>query len=99
MSEAKPRKAASCRGWNAGVTGRFSQTSADRTTSGLQRNPLTATPDSGQRGRVIDRTMAPYLVGFVLCVGGVLGLGACTAGDDAADRRPAASVIRLHDAG
>ncbi|WP_344371759.1 hypothetical protein [Agromyces tropicus] len=48
---------------------------------------------------MIDRTMAPYLVGFVLCVGGVLGLGACTAGDDAADRRPAASVIRLHDAG
>jgi hypothetical protein len=33
----------------------------------------------------------PYLAGFVLCVGSVLALAACTSGDDG--RQPASTAI------
>ena len=40
---------------------------------------------------MIDRTAVPYLAGFVLCVGSVLALAACTQGGDSSER-PAAAV-------
>jgi hypothetical protein len=52
------------------------------------RKRLTRPPAWGSVGHVIDRTVVPYLAGFVLCVGSVLVLAACTSGGN--DRGAAA---------
>lgn len=58
----------------------------------VTRNRLTPSPDWGSVAHVIDRTVVPYLAGFVLCVGSVLALAACTSGepDGGADRATSA---------
>jgi hypothetical protein len=42
---------------------------------------------------VIDRTVVPYLAGFVLCVGSVLALAACTQGDGPEPATTAVGVV------
>ena len=42
---------------------------------------------------MIDRTGVPYLAGFVLCVGSVLALAACTSGDDGPDDDRGTSAV------
>jgi hypothetical protein len=56
----------------------------------VMRKRLTAAPVWGRVAHVIDRTVVPYLAGFVLCVGSVLALAACTQGDGRPEPAPAA---------
>lgn len=56
------------------------------------RKRLTAAPVWGRVAPVIDRTVVPYLAGFVLCVGSVLALAACTQGGDAGPEPTTAAV-------
>ncbi|WP_353826288.1 hypothetical protein [Agromyces sp. SYSU T0242] len=44
---------------------------------------------------MIDRTMAPYLIGFTLCVGSVLGLAACTTGTEGEGRAAGAAAVEV----
>ncbi|MGR0218532.1 hypothetical protein [Agromyces sp. ZXT2-6] len=44
---------------------------------------------------MIDRTVVPYLAGFVLCVGSVLALAACTQGDGGDPERTAAGTVAV----
>lgn len=59
----------------------------------VTRNRLTPTPVWGRVAHVIDRTVVPYLAGFVLCVGSVLALAACTSGDDGPDDDRVTSAV------
>lgn len=59
----------------------------------VTRNRLTPTPDSARVAHVIDRTVVPYLAGFVLCVGSVLALAACTQGGEGGDADRVTSAV------
>jgi hypothetical protein len=58
----------------------------------VTRNRLTPTPVWGRVAHVIDRTVVPYLAGFVLCVGSVLALAACTSGGDGGPEPTTAAI-------
>jgi hypothetical protein len=59
----------------------------------VTRNRLTPTPVWGRVAHVIDRTVVPYLAGFVLCVGSVLALAACTQGEGPEPATTAVGVV------
>jgi hypothetical protein len=62
------------------------------------RKGLTAAASRDERGRVHDssKSMIPYIAGFVLCVGAVFALVACTTPAPDAEARPGAAAVVEH---